>query len=139
MEPTNTKDKKSIKWGGDSVLQRHLLKFAQQGASQSGEPPQGAGSSSKRRGTEHSITPETGPPGLTEQGASIGKPAEEDITAEQLPIAKIKLSGAARRILRKARAGQNGTGGLTQPGHETSRQPSRGPKQHRSGGHTPTA
>ena len=38
MESSIVKDKKSKR--RDSVVQRHLLKFAQQGASQSGEPPQ---------------------------------------------------------------------------------------------------
>jgi hypothetical protein len=65
METTNIKDKKSTKCR-DSVVQKHLLKFAQQGASQSGEPPQGPGSSSKPRDTEYLITPQAGPSGLTE-------------------------------------------------------------------------
>jgi hypothetical protein len=95
MGATKIKDKKSSK-RRDSVVQRHLLKYTQQGASP-GEPPQGAGSSSKPRDTEHLITPEARPSGLTEQGASIGKPAEEDITVQQLPTARTKLSWAARR------------------------------------------
>ena len=71
-------------------------------------------------GTQHLITPEAGPSGLPEQGASIGKPAEEDIKVQQLPTARTKLSGDARRKVRKAKDGQNGIGSLTQPGHETS-------------------
>ena len=126
METTKIKDMKSSKCR-DSVVQRHLHKYAQQGASP-GEPLQGAGSSSKPRDTEHLITPEAGPSGLTEQGASIGKPAEEGITVQQLPTARTKLSGAARRKLRKAKEGQSGTGSLMQPGHENSPQPSMGPK-----------
>ena len=91
-------------------------------------------SSSKPRDTEHLITPEARPSGLTKQGASIGKPAEDDIKVQQLPTARTKLSGAARRKLRKAKEGQSGTGSLRQPGHETSPQPSMGPKRPRSGG-----
>jgi hypothetical protein len=132
METTKIKDKKSSKHR-DSVVQTHKLKYAQQGASP-GKPPQGAGSSSKPRDTEHLITPEAGPSSLTEQGASIGKPAEEDIKVQQLPSARTKLPGAARRKLRKAKEGQRGTGSLTQLGHKTSPQPSMGPKRHRSGG-----
>ena len=50
------------------------------------------------------ITPEAGPSGLTEQGASIDKPAEEDIKVQQLPTVRTKLSGAARRkVLRRGR------------------------------------
>ena len=118
MKSSIVKDKKSTKCR-DSVVHRHLLKFAQQGTSQSGKPPQGAGTPSKPRDAEYSITPKARPSGLTEQGASTGKPAEEDTTVQKLPTAKTKLSGTARRKLRKAKAGQSGTGSLTQPGHET--------------------
>jgi hypothetical protein len=137
MKSSIVKDKKSTKCR-DSVVHRHLLKSAQQGTSQSGKPPQGAGTPSKPRDAEYSITPKARPSGLTEQGASTGKPAEEDTTVQKLPTAKTKLSETARRKLRKAKAGQSGTGSLTQPGHETLSQPSMGPKRPRSGGHTPT-
>jgi len=47
------------------------------------------------------------------QGAITSKTAEEDTTLQQLPTAKTKLSGAVRRKLKKAQAGQNGMGTLT--------------------------
>jgi hypothetical protein len=47
-----TQNKKPIK-SRDSVLQKDLPSCAQQGASQSGEPPQGAGIPSKPRDIEH--------------------------------------------------------------------------------------
>jgi hypothetical protein len=135
MESSIVKDEKSITCR-DSVVQRHLLKFTQQGVSQSGKPPQGAGSISKTKDVEYSITSKFGPSGLTEQGASTGKLAEGDTTVQQLPTARTKLSGAARRKLRKAKTGQSGTGSLTQLEHETSPQASTGPKRPRSGGHS---
>jgi hypothetical protein len=65
--------------------------------------------------------PEAGPSDLTEQGTSIGKPAEEDIKVQQLPTVKPRLSGAARRKLRKNKEEQSGTGSLKRLGHETSK------------------
>ena len=124
-ESSIVKDKKSTK--RRNSVYRHMLKFAQQGTSQSGEPSQGGGSPSKPRDAEYSVTPNAGPSGLTEQGASIGKLAEEETTIQKLPPAKTKLSRAAKRKL-KAKAGQSGIGSLIQPGHETSPQPSTGPK-----------
>ena len=82
------------------------LNLLNRGASQSGEPPQGAGSPSKPRDAEYCITPKAGPSGLTEQAASIGKPAEEDTTAQKLPTAKTKLSGALGGNLEKLRQGK---------------------------------
>ena len=136
METVKIKERKSSKCG-DSVVQRHLQKYVQKGTS-FGEPPQGAGSSSKSRDTEHITKPEVGPSDLTEQGTSRGKPAEEDNKVQQLPTVKPKLSGATRKKLMKAKDGQSGTGSLKQSGHETSPQPSMGPKRPRSVGHTPT-
>jgi hypothetical protein len=86
---------------GPLVIQRHLLKFAQQGASQTSEPPLGAGIPSKPRDVEHSTTQRVGPYGLRVQGAFTGKPAE-DTTIQKLPTAKPKLSGAARRKRKKS-------------------------------------
>jgi hypothetical protein len=104
METAKIKENKSSK-RRDSVVRRHLQKYSQQGANP-GEPPQGAGSSSKSRDTEHLVTPEAGPSRLREQGASTGKSAEEDIKVQQLPTARTKFSGAARRRLRKAKEGR---------------------------------
>ena len=103
-------------------MQTHLQTYVQKGAS-FGEPSQGTGSSSKPRDTEHLTKSEAGPSDLTEQGTSIGKLAEEDIKVQQLPTVKPRLSGAARRKLRKAKDGQSDTGSLTQLGHKTSPQP----------------
>jgi hypothetical protein len=103
-------------------VQTHLQTYVQKGAS-FGEPSQGTGSSSKPRDTEHLTKSEAGPSDLTEQGTSIGKLAEEDIKVQQLPTVKPRLSGAARRKLRKAKDGQSDTGSLTQLGHKTSPQP----------------
>jgi hypothetical protein len=47
-----TKNKKPIK-SRDAVVQKDLPSCAQQGASKSGEPPQGAGIPSKPRDIEH--------------------------------------------------------------------------------------
>lgn len=55
METTNHKEPIKCK---DSVVQRHLLKFTQQGASQAGEAPQGASIPSKPRDVEHSTSQE---------------------------------------------------------------------------------
>jgi hypothetical protein len=126
METAKIKERKSSKHG-DSVVQRHLQKYVQKGASFR-EPPQGAGSSSKPGDTEHMTKPEAGPTDLTEQGTSRGKTAEEDNKVQKLPTVKPKLSGATRRKLRKAKKEQSGTGSLKQLGHETSPQPSMGPK-----------
>jgi hypothetical protein len=131
-ESAKSYHKKSIKCR-DSVIQRHLLKFAQQGASQFEKPPQGAGIPSKPRDVEHSKTQTAGPSGLKVQGVFTGKLAEEDTMIQKLPTAKPKLFGAARRKRKKAWAGQSGNGNSTQPGHETSPQPSMGPKRPRSG------
>jgi hypothetical protein len=49
-----TKNKKPIK-SRDAVVQQDLPSCAQQGASQSGEPPQGADIPSKLRDIEHLI------------------------------------------------------------------------------------
>jgi hypothetical protein len=127
MESLEIKDKKSTKCR-DSVTQRHLLKFAQQGASQSGEPPQGTGTHSKPTDVESPTKPTAKPSGLTEQGASTDKPAVAHIMFQKLPIAKSKLSGAAPRKLKKVWAGQSGTRSLIQLRHENSPQPSIGPK-----------
>jgi hypothetical protein len=70
-----TRHKKSIKCR-NSVVQRHLLKFSQQVASQSNEPPQRAGISRKPRDVEHSTSQTAKPSGLTVQGANPDKPAE---------------------------------------------------------------
>jgi hypothetical protein len=126
METVKIKERKSSK-RRDSVVQRHLQKYVQKGAC-FGKPPQGAGSCSKPRDTENMTKPEAGPSDLTEQGISKGKPAEEDNKVQQLPTVKPKLSGATRRKLRMGKDGQSGTGSLKQPGHETSPQPSMGPK-----------
>jgi hypothetical protein len=136
METAKIKERKSSK-RGDFVVQRHLQKYVQKGAS-FGEPPQGAGSSSKPRDTEHMTKPEAGTSDLTEQGTSRGNTAEEDNKIQQLHTVKPKLSGAARRKLRKAKEEQSGTGRLKQLGHETSPQPLMGSKRSRSVGHTPT-
>jgi hypothetical protein len=125
METTGMKDRKFTK-RRDCVVQRHLLKFVQQGTCQSGEPPQGAGTSSKPREVESPIETTARPPGLTEQGASTGEPDEEDIMDQELPTVRTKLSGATSRKLKKARARQSGTGSLTRLGHKTSPQPSIG-------------
>jgi hypothetical protein len=82
MESSTTKDKKSTKHR-DTVVHRHLLKFTQQRASHSGKPAQGAGSPSKPRDVEYSIKQTARPSGLIEQGASIGKPAEEDTSKSE--------------------------------------------------------
>jgi hypothetical protein len=87
---------KSIK-GRDSIVQRHLLKFAQQGASQSGEPPQGAGIPSKPRDVEHSASQTAEPSGLTVQRTITGESAKVDTTVLKLPAAKPRLFGAVRR------------------------------------------
>jgi hypothetical protein len=57
---------------------------------------------------------------------------------QKLPMARTKLSAAARRKLKTARAGQSGSGSLAQPGHKTPPQPSVGPKQPRTVRLTPT-
>ena len=63
-----------------SVVQRHLFSFAQHGFSQSGKPPQGAGTVSKPWDTEHPRPPIAGSSGLTEQ--------EVDPRVQRLPITK---------------------------------------------------
>jgi hypothetical protein len=63
METATSNGKKSIRYR-DSVIQRHLLKFAQQTVSQSGKPLQGVGIPSKPRDVQHSITQTAVPSGL---------------------------------------------------------------------------
>jgi hypothetical protein len=102
MESSEVKDKSLPNAG--TLVQRHLLKLAQKRASQPGDPPQGAGTPFKPRDVESSAEPTAGPSGLTEQGASVGKPAEVDSMVQKLPIVTTKLPGATRRKLKKALA-----------------------------------
>jgi hypothetical protein len=95
------------------------LKLLNNGASQSGEPPQGTGTPSKPRDVKSLTKSTAGPSGLTEQGASIEKPTEEDIVVQKLPPARTTISGATRRRLKKAQVGQSGTWSLMQLGHKT--------------------
>lgn len=60
----------------DSAVQRHIFRFAQQQASQSGNLPQGIGVPTKPRDIKH-LTPQiAGPPGLKVQEDITRKPAE---------------------------------------------------------------
>jgi hypothetical protein len=61
-------------------VQKHLFSFAQQGFSQSGKAPQGGGTLSKPRDTEHTRPPIAGSSGLTEQ--------EVDPRLQRFPITK---------------------------------------------------
>jgi hypothetical protein len=147
-----SQNKKPIKCR-DSVVQTHVSSFAQQGASQSGEPPQGAGIPSKPRDNEqptqiknsslvaHSPKQDTlhkaRSSGLSVQEAMTSKSAEVDPKVQKLPTAKPRLSVAARRKFKKAWAGQSGTRGSVQPGTETLPLISMGRKRPRSEGHTP--
>jgi hypothetical protein len=99
MESLKLEDGKSIKCR-DSVLQRHLLKTTQQGASQSGEPPQGTGTPRKPRDLEFLTRSTASPSGLTEQGASTDKPAEEDTVVQKVPLARTTppLGGDLKRL-----------------------------------------
>jgi hypothetical protein len=61
---------------GSLFLQKHLLKYAQQFASHSGDHLQAAGTLRTPCDTEHTATQEAGRSGLRVQGAVIGKPEE---------------------------------------------------------------
>lgn len=75
-----------------SVVQRHLFSFAQHGFSLSGKLPQGAGTLSKPRDTEHPRSPTAGSSGLTKQ--------EVDPRVQRLPITK-PLWGCYEEMLPK--------------------------------------
>ena len=144
-----TPDKKKSFKSRDCLVQRHLFSVTQ-----------GAGSSCKPRETEHSIeggdlptvghlpVQETlqgaGSCGISTRGASNSKPVEVEglqfatSVVKWLQLARPKLSGAARRKLKKTTAGQSGTRGLVQPGHKTSSQQTMGPKRPRLVGCTLT-
>jgi hypothetical protein len=61
---------------GNLFLQRHLLKYAHQFASHSGDHLQAAGTLRTPSDTEKTATQEAGQSGLRVQGAIIGKPEE---------------------------------------------------------------
>jgi hypothetical protein len=92
-----------------------------------------AGIHSKPRDVEHSSAQTVSPYGLTVQGANIGKPSEMDPEMQKLPIAKPRLPRAAQKDSGRSERHHE----LMQLGHETSLQPSMGPKTPGFGGYTP--
>jgi hypothetical protein len=97
-----------------------MLKFFQQGVSQSGKQLQGAGTPSKPRDVEHQISKTAKQSHSNVQGTITGKPAEMDPMVQKLPTAEPKLSGSDTMKLKRDLTGQSGNRSLMQLGYETS-------------------